>query len=381
MQRKMARYTQAKLGRLAGYSTSMISKVEQGREAPSDGFVAAVARALNIAPERLTGSPPWETIEEDGPLDGIGELRAVLAEGRYVVPLEPPALDVLRSEMAGVDLAYRNDQGRVALARMPGLLRQLHGALHAASADRRGAVLSVLCAAFVTTERLCRRFGFLTLAPIALDRLEWAAADADDPLYAAQAKIKRARVLMYHGGNELGLRLVDEGLALVEGSGEAPNAVRGYGHLCGAVVAARGLRPGTAAEHIARARELAPLMPGESDRYGTLFGPVNVGIHACAVALESGEPDRAAREGTALVLPPGIAPPRAGHHWQDVARAQLQAGRPADALAALRRARAAAPQQTRLHPSVRETYLGIAAAERRRSESTGAFGAWLRITP
>ncbi|MFC8530228.1 helix-turn-helix domain-containing protein [Nocardia sp. NPDC057227] len=380
-QRKIARFTQAKLGRVAGYSTSMVSKVEQGREAPSDGFVAAVARALDTAPERLTGGPPWTVIEEDGPLEGIGELRAILAEGQYVTATEPPPLAHLAAGMDAIDLAYRNDQGRVAMAQLPAVLRALYGALHAAPADHRAPVYTLLAAAYYTAQRLLRRFGFLSLVPTALDRLDWSSADADDPLYAALAKVERARILMYHDGGELGMRLVEQSLDLIEGATPGANAVRGFAHLSGSVVAARGLRPGIAAEHIAHARELAPLMHGESDLYGTLFGPANVGIHACAVALESGEPDRAAREGAALVLPPGLAPPRAGHHWQDVARANLLAGRPGDALIALRRAREVAPQQTRLHPSVRETYLGIVAAERRRSESTGAFGAWLRITP
>ncbi|WP_406229596.1 hypothetical protein [Nocardia sp. NBC_01009] len=58
---------------------------------------------------------------------------------------------------------------------------------------------------------------------------------------------------------------------LIEGDTQAANAVRGYGHLCGAIVAARGFQPGTAADHIAEARRLAPLMPGESDLYRTLW--------------------------------------------------------------------------------------------------------------
>ncbi|MET8423899.1 hypothetical protein [Nocardia sp. NPDC004860] len=70
---------------------------------------------------------------------------------------------------------------------------------------------------------------------------------------------------------------------------------------------------------------------------------------------------KAAREGSALVLLREIAPPRAGHHWQDVSRAWLMIGKPDQALNALNRARRVASQQTRLHPSVRETVYGIAA--------------------
>lgn len=377
--RKLAGMKQVQLAQRAKYSVSMVRAVEQNREPASPGFVAAVAAVLGVEPEYLTGAPYYAIIEEGGPLDGLAELRALLAEGPYVRGVEPPPLTELAAEMAEVDTAYRNDKGRIALARLPVLLRQLYGALHAASDGDRGKVASLLSAAYVTAERLCRRFGFAHLAPTVLDRLEWTAADADDPLYSAQAKIKRARILMYHNGTDTGLALVENALDDIEGDSEAANAVRGYGHLCGAIVAARGCRPDTAAEHIEHARRIAPAMPGESDLYGTLFGPGNVGIHACAVALESGDPDRAAREGAALVLPAGIAPPRAGHHWQDVARAWVLVGQPDKALRALNTARAVAPQQTRLHPSVRETLHAVAAAERRRTDSLASFARWVNV--
>ncbi|WP_245649440.1 helix-turn-helix domain-containing protein [Nocardia shimofusensis] len=349
--RKLAGLKQVQLAQRAKYSVSIVRAVEQNREPASPGFVAAVAAVLGVEPEYLTGAPYYDIIEEGGPLDGLAELRALLAEGPYVRGVEPPLLAELAAEMAAVDTAYRNDKGRLALARLPVLLRQLYGALHAASDDDRGKVASLLSAAYVTAERL----------------------------YSAQAKIKRARILMYHNGTDTGLALVENALDDVEGDSEAANAVRGYGHLCGAIVAARGCRPDTAAEHIEHARRIAPAMPGESDLYGTLFGPGNVGIHACAVALESGDPDRAAREGSALLLPAGIAPPRAGHHWQDVARAWVLVGQPDKALRALNAARAVAPQQTRLHPSVRETLHAVAAAERRRTDSLASFARWVNV--
>lgn len=51
--------------------------------------------------------------------------------------------------------------------------------------------------------------------------------------------------------------------------------------------------------------------------------------------------------------------------------------KPDKALVALNRARSVAPQQTRLHPSVRETVYGIAAAQRRQSEGLLGFASWL----
>ncbi len=379
-ERKLAGLKQVQLAQRTNYSLSMVRAVEQGREPASPAFIAAAAKALHVEPEYLTQTPFYDVLEQDGPLEGIAELRSILAEGTYVRPVEPSPVAELATEMQGIDAAYRNDKGRIALQRIPALIRQLYGALHAAQTDsERGRVFTLLSAAYVTTERLCRRFGFTALAPVVLDRLEWAAEGSDDSLYVAQARVKRARVLMYHNANDVGMRLVEDGLDLIEGDTERANAVRGYAHLCGAIVAARGFAADTAAEHIESARQLAHGFDRESDLYGTLFGPANVGIHSVAVALESGNPDKAAREGSALALPEEIAPPRAGHHWQDVARAWLLIGQPDKALHSLNLARRIAPQQTRLHPSVRETLHGIASAQRRQSETLVSFASWAGV--
>ncbi|MEU7477077.1 helix-turn-helix transcriptional regulator [Lentzea sp. NPDC042327] len=376
--RKLRSYTQDRLAREIGYSVSMVRKVERGLEPAAPAFLSASARVLRVSVDELTGAPYQDTIERNGGLDGLSELRAILAEGLHVRAIEPLALNELAAELDRVNLNYRNDKGKQALAKLPIVIRQLHGALYNATTDaERGAVYSLLSSAYVTAERIARRFGHLPLTTPTLDRLEVFAERADDPLYASQALMKRARVLMYHDSYDVGLSLVEQGLALVEGSDEKALAVRGYGHLAGAIVAARGRKPDVARAHIEEARSVAEHVEGESDAYGTLFGRANVGIHSVAVELESGDPATAAREGSALHLPKSIAPPRAGHHWQDTARAYLLAGDPARSLAALGRARKVAPQQTRLHPMVRETLRGIAMLERRKSDTVSNFADWL----
>lgn len=376
--RKLRGFTQDRLAREIGYSISMTRKVERGQEPASPAFLSAAARVLRVDVDDLTGAPYRETIEQDGGLDGLSDLRAILAEGLHVRAIEPQPLDDLTAELDRVNLLYRNDKGRQALAKLPIIIRQLHGAAHNSTTDaERSAVYSLLSSAYVTAERIARRFGYLPLTTPTLDRLEVFAERADDPLYVAQALVKRARVLMYHDIYDVGLSLVEQGLNEIEGNDESALAVRGYGHLAGAIVAARGRKPDVARAHIAEARSVAEHVQGESDAYGTLFGVANVGIHSVAVELEAGDPATAAREGAALRLPKSIAAPRAGHHWQDTARAYLLAGDPGNALKALNRARKVAPQQTRLHPMVRETLRGIAMLERRKSDTVTNFVDWL----
>ncbi|SDD03279.1 helix-turn-helix domain-containing protein [Actinokineospora iranica] len=376
--RRLKGWTQDRLARESGYSVSMIRKVERGIEPASPGFLSAVGRVLGKGVDELTGTPYREIIEREGGLGGLNDLRTILAEGHHVRPIEPLPLDELRSSLDAINIRYRNDRGRQALARLPLLIRQLHGALHSVSShEQRGAIYSLLASAYATVERIARRFGYLELTTPALDRLDVYAASADDPLYAPQGLIKRARVLMYHDSHDVGLTLIEQGLNQVEGNDEGALAVRGYGHLAGAIVAARFRRPDIAREHLSEARKVAAHVDGESDAYGTLFGQANVGIHSVAVELEAGDPGLAAQEGFALRLPESVAPPRAGHHWQDTARACLLSGNGAKALDALNRARKVAPQQTRLHPMVRDTLRGIAALDRRKSDTVANFAAWL----
>ncbi|SHG02500.1 helix-turn-helix domain-containing protein [Streptoalloteichus hindustanus] len=379
--RRLAGLTQAQLASRTHYSLSYVRAVEQGREPASPAYIATVSRALRVDPDDLLGIPYRETLEKDGPLEGMTELRAILAEGVYVRPVEPSPPEKLAAEVERVNAVYRVDRGRDALTRLPGILRQIHGAVREARTEgERARAYSLLASGYVTTERLCRRFGYMSLCTPAVDRMEWAASHADDPLYVAQAKVKRARVLMYLDATDVSLKLVEQALSEIKGTGEAAVAVRGYSHLCGAIAAARARNLPVARAHLEEAALLAKKVRGvESSAYGTLFGPTNVSIHACAVEMEAGDPGKAAHDGTQLRIPRGIAPPRAGHHWQDTARAWLLAGKPAKALDALNCARRIAPQQTRLHPGVRETLRGIAESERRRSESLNSFAGWLGL--
>lgn len=376
-ERKLAGLTQAQLATRTGYSVSMVRAVEQGREPASPGFTTAVAKALGIEPEHLTGAPYQDTLEEEGTLAGLAELRAILSEGEYVRGIEPGSFDELRTELAAINSADRAGRSRQALARLPELVRRLYGALDVQAEPR---VYALLAGAYNAADRMCRRFGYMALTIPAVDRYEWAAARSDGPLNVALGKIMRTRLLMYHGNTELALRLVDEVVRLIEGQSEGELSVWGAAHLAGAAAASRGRRLQDARDHIAAAREVGAMLGHETREYETLFGPINTEIHAVGVELEAGDPGVAALTGTGLILPATIVHSRAGHLYQDVARAWLITGQPAKSLEALYQARKVAPQQTRLHPSVRETLYGIAAAERRRSDSLGAFARWVNVS-
>lgn len=379
--RKLASLTQVELAQRMGYSVHMVRAIERGRDTPSEAFINAAAAALSIDRATLTGTPFYDAIEDEGPIDGLSALRTILAEGAYVRADEPSGPEDLAATLAEVESAIRGDRTRRAMALLPPLIRQLHGAIRAASGeDHSRLAYRMLCDAYLATEAVCCRLGYQSLTALVLDRLDWAAPQTHDSGYIVRSLMKRARLLMANGSTDVAMILVEQGLSMLTGESESDRVLRGYGLLRGSIVAARSFDLSLAQDYVERARRIAADMTHESDLYGTMFGPGNVEIHACAIELEAGDPGKAARTGSALILPPDMAAPRAGHHWQDVARAWLMAGRPDEALKALNKAREIAPQQTRLAPAVHETWHGIQAAQRRKVDPTAAFGRWLKIS-
>ncbi len=371
-ERKIAGLGQRQLAARANYSLSMVKAVEQGREVASPGFISAVARALHITPEQLTGAP----YDDGKPLsDAVNGLSVLLTEGRYARAAEPGSLVQLESELAAAQRLYRSDRTRQTIEVLPDLIRRLHGSVRDLNGDERARAYTLLTAAYVLAEWSVRRTGHMMLALPALDLADTYAPLADDSNFAAFSVLARARALTHYGESEVAARLIDSALDAADDS-HAGMVLAGYSHLAGAINEARSLNYARALDHIGAARELAA-HTGETDLYMTAFGPLNVDIHAHAVELEAGDPNRAALDGAQLAAPTGAPPTRLGHHWQDNARAWLMSGKPDRALAALNKARAAAPQQTRLHPSVRETVYGIAAAQRRQSEGLLGFAAWI----
>ncbi|WP_231849827.1 helix-turn-helix domain-containing protein [Saccharopolyspora erythraea] len=338
--RKVAGLKQHVLAARASYSISMVRAVEQGREPASPAFVAAVAKALGVETEELYGQPYRELLDDDGGLPGLAELRTVLAEGDDVEALEPSSLDELATEVQAVRERRRADRSREAIASMHVLLRQIYGAADQATGDeQRERAFQLLALGFGNVAQIVYRYGWLTLASQALDRMQGAAKQSGDPNLLAHAAHHRAMLLMSHASYGVAERLVERSLDQLSGQPDEEGvvALRGAGHLKGAIICARQGNADRAREHIADARRFGAMLGRQSNAYDTSFGPGNVEIHDTAVSLEVGDPSRAARDGSALTIPADVTATRAGHHWQDVARAWVLSGDHGNALQALTR--------------------------------------------
>jgi hypothetical protein len=146
-------------------------------------------------------------------------------------------------------------------------------------------------------------------------------------------------------------------------------AIIGSMHLRSAIMAARdSARREDAWGHLAQAGEIAGRIGRDTNYYGLVFGPTNVKIHEVATALELDDADEAMRRSAGFRPPRDLPAERSSHHYIDVARAQLLAGKHAQSLASIQKADKLAPQHTRNHPMARETVAELIRAHYRLPE-------------
>lgn len=368
----------------AHVSKSLVSKVECGQKPSSPALVAACARALGVSTSELLGQPYAEELRRDRMDALIQPIREGLENWDIALDWEtaprPAALiwaDVQRS------LEQRRQAQYTDMVRdLPVLIDESVHAVHTSTGEEQRLAYECLAETFRCVFTVAWKLGFLDLATVALDRLAWTAPRADEPGLVAMHAVLRAQTTMSSGRYDVGLRVVDRALRDLDGQeSRRPagiEAMRGMLHLRAATIAGRMKDRNHADARLTEARALA-LATGELPDFGVSWGPVNVGVHAVAIASEADDFGRAIELAEDVRIPRGWTRSRAGHHWMDLGRAHAWSGHPERALDCLHQARRIAPQQTRYHPTVRETVLALRRQERTRSNSLAQYAEWVGI--
>ena len=184
------------------------------------------------------------------------------------------------------------------------------------------------------------KLGYMDLFSLAVERMAWAAGQADDPLLRPVAAMRRSSVFLATGGWDGGVTLLARAGREVDDQADDDGtlSVAGTMHLRSAILAARANRPTAAWDSIGLAADVAGRVGHDTKDYGLLFGPTNVAIHGVAVAVELSDADEAIRRGADLELPDDLPRERSSHHFIDLGRAWLWAGKPDKALACVSRA-------------------------------------------
>ncbi|MBW1598993.1 helix-turn-helix domain-containing protein [Streptomyces sp. JJ38] len=378
--RKRAGLTQQGLAQLIPYSYSLLRHVEAGHRAASPQLLTAVARALRVDVSALAG-PPMGPVQSARITALLRPVREAL--DLHDLPLDPgvtprPA-DQLTTEADAMCRLVRAAHLQQAAAALPGLLAELTVACRETPTSHTWAALASACR---SAHDIATKLGRYDLAALALDRMGLAADRASDPVLGALRQYKRA--LAYRSPesqHRIGLAMAAEGRRMIEQADDSTvaRAVQGQLHLGAAVIAARADLPAEAEQHLARAGAIAA-RTGEVGRiYWLSFGPTNVATHAVYAWLALRRFEEAYTAARAVRMPSGWATSRRAGYLVDRSVAEMETGRTEAALKSLSAARQLAPQQTRVHPRVRETVRALLHMCRQAPDPLTRMASWVGV--
>lgn len=376
--RKVRRLTQRELADLSHVSYSTLTKMEQGALPASPSVIGALARALSVPVTELTGQPYLAELRQDQ-LDGlINPIREAL--NIYDLgpdpDVSPRPVEELEAHAEKLCAMVRATNIKQVAADLPGLIHEATTTAHAGPSDRHWRLLA---STYRTAYDVTTKLGFPDLGMVALDRMGWSAERASDPVLGGMRQYMRGVAYLRAGDYRTGQRLVRLGMSALEQAeaGHVLDVVTGQMHLGAAVLAGRDKDKDTAEGHLSEAQRIAGRTGPAEKVHWLSFGPTNVGVHRVSVLAELDLYSQAVQTAEETVIPDGWPPSRLAHHHAEVARAQMWTGRTDSAFKSLVKARKLAPQQTRYHPTVRETYAGLEAAKRRMPDTFNNYGSWL----
>jgi transcriptional regulator with XRE-family HTH domain len=378
--RKLRGLTQHQLAAGSHFSVSLIKKVEQGSQPPSPAFVAGVARVLAVTPEHLYGTEERSIFEQPrAEAVGIGFLRSALDAYDDPTPEgDPLDLDTVERRLEQIGREVAGLRYAEATRQLPDLLHHLYLLAdqpgHAGERSR-----AALHDAYRMAATLAGRFRQADLAAVASERHVQLAPLTGDPLRIAISAYHRSSRHLQHGEYRTGLRVLDRARGDVIDTAEG-RAVSIQLDLRSAVMVARTGDTQAADGYLDRARAvLEQFEPPAAPYYNIDASTLNVAVHWCAAPVENYDGTEAVRRAEQVRVVDPNRPERVAHHHIDMGRAWMLHGDREQALANLNTARRIAPFNTRSHPSVRETVLALAEADRRTTDSLAGFARWAGI--
>lgn len=377
--RKIRGLTQYQLAAATHFSLSLVKKVEQGSTPASAAFVTAAAHVLAVPPAHLYGVDQQPVEQSPEEADGIDFLRTALEAYDDPEPEgEQLSLATVERRLQQVGRELLGMHYADATVQLPNLLQ--HAYVLAAASGRAGERgRAVLHDAYRMAATVAGRFRRDDLAAIASERHILLAPSTGDPLRVAISAFHRSSRHLQQGDYRTGLRILDRAHDHVT---ETPHgrAVRVQLDLRSAVLVARSGDTDGADGYLDRARaHIEQYQPPASPYYGIDASALNGAVHWCAAPVENYDGAEAVRRSQQVEVVDPARPERVAHHHIDMGRAWMLSGDRERTLAHLNAARRIAPFNTRNHPSVRETVLALAEADRRATDSLAGFARWAGI--
>lgn len=374
--RKLRRMTQEQLAQAAAVSTSLLRKIEQGTRPATPAVMTSIERALNRddLEETRNASPAGTRV---GAV--IPQIRRAL--DCHDLPDDGPVLplsDLRAATQTATDRRLAAQYASLA-GSLPALMAGLTRAAHSRTGHEQQTVFGLLVLAYRAADAICDKYGYTDLSARIIELIRWAAAQSGDPALIGVAAYVRAETFFANQHPADGLRALDAaGVPLAADGSRDTLAIYGSLHMRAGVLAACAGLAEAGESHLSEALDVSRHTP-DAVYYGTAFGPSSVRIHQIAAAAEIGDSNAGLASANGWQPPPAVPAERRSHYFIELARAQIWAGRRADALASLQAARRIAPQHTRYNPRVHEMALTLLRLERHPSDSLLTFARWAGI--
>jgi transcriptional regulator with XRE-family HTH domain len=373
--RHRRRWSQERLARETGFSTSAIRAFEQGRRSlDSMRQLLLFARTLDVPITDLTGQPyvPANPEQDAGHGAVAGIRRELMLAGRPTKFSDAEAAAVsipaLRARTDDMHARHRS----AVLSRMgeglPHLLRGLRVALEIAPEPHRPVVYRLLARTYEAAMDMLLQSGYLPDSTMAIERARWAAQEADDPLCRLEIDWHYAMAFIRVGEVDQASDIIDEGLRalrpLTREHIEAA-ALAGMYELQAALISARGGDAPTSWKRWQYAYDIGQQV-GVDRSEPLQFGPSNVAIWSVALPVEMLDGATAVKRAeqvspvldkltpAAMITKGRYSAQRLGMYWVDVGRAYHYRADRDQALKAILKAEQIAPQPTRNSPPARE---------------------------
>jgi len=334
-----------------------------------------MARILHVDVESLTGRP-WQLAPNGGHIaQGLDDVRRVFTQYGHLLGIDAapvPPLPELRYQVATLHEDYQAARYETVVRRLPGLLTAVDGIPRQPARDR-AEFLPAYVSAYVGAAKLLTKLGVADLAAVAADRAATIAVEANSlaarGMAAYQVVCALLRADRTAEAERLAVDMAQEIHRSTTSTSPTLTSVAGALWLIAAIAAARRTDRDEAWRRLDAADRLAALLGQDANHAWTAFGPTNVGIHRVSVAAELGDAGEAVRASAHVdpgKLADGLRSRRAQVHL-DLAWAQAQRKRDAEATLHLLEAERAAPEVIRYNALVPELVREMLSRSRRPS--------------
>ncbi|MGW3950704.1 helix-turn-helix domain-containing protein [Streptomyces sp. NPDC004752] len=355
--RKELGLSQVTLARRAGVSVSLLSKIEVGDRALTQGVGASLARAMNLTLDELLGSAPEAN---------LNELNWALR--RFDIPGEPPEHpERLQQEVDELNQLRWNTALSKVLQKLPGVLTRVTNHAHLTEEPTAWGLVADV---YGVIYWLAARHRWTHLAELATLKQRMAAERAD-PIAAVVAARDDAGTFLNSGDFVGGLAIVDRAIAQAESTLTGQDRVFGLGilHLRGLTLAGRLKDKQTTQKHIDAAWRMTEEIPEEMAKHGMQFGPEQTATHVISTASDM-EQHRRALETAEDLIRAGMTLPanRVAPVFMNLGRSQLALGDQDGTLESLEKAWATSPEMAAVHPTTLELTRVLISKHKRSNE-------------